>query len=359
MRNFLFVLITMWLLGIASPAMAHPVPVSSLDLVIGEGRIEGTLSVHTVDLARELGIDQPQTLLDEGVLEGQYTAIDRMVQRGLVLGDGAGARLPVRVERVVPQEGGDSLLVSLSAAGSPPALEVQARLFPGDPLHRTFVNIREDGELVQQFLFAADSAPRVHYAGSAAGAWAVLGDFVPLGAVHVWLGFDHLAFVIGLILLGGTWRRLALIVTAFTIGHSVTLALAVFDVFAPPAWLIEPAIALSIIVVGADNLLRGQGRDMRAGIAALFGLIHGFGFAFVLRDLGLPPGNLAVSLLGFNLGVELGQLAVVIPLALLLAALRRRSVLAAKRIAVGGSLAVIAAGVYWFVDRVRFLGSGL
>jgi len=356
MRIFAFFMCAMWQLCIAAPAAAHPVPVSSLDLSLRADRIDGALTVHTIDLARELGIAQPQALLDDGVLSEQYTRINALLQARVVLRAAGGKALEVGAGRATPLPGEDALLIEFAAAGAPPpALEVQARLFPDDPLHRTFVNIREDGELVQQFLFAATSAPRVHYLGTAAGALAVLGDFVPLGAFHVWQGFDHLAFIIGLILLGGSMRRLALIVTSFTLGHSITLALAVLDIIAPPAWLVEPAIALSIIVVGADNLMRGQGRDMRALFAALFGLIHGFGFAYVLRDMGLPPGNLAVSLLGFNLGVELGQLSVVIPIALCLAMVRKRAPNVANRIAVGGSLAVIAAGAYWFVDRVRNL----
>ena len=115
------------------------------------------------------------------------------------------------------------------------------------------------------------------------------------------------------------------IVTAFTIGHSITLSLAALDIVTPPASIIEPAIALSIVFVGADNLVRGDGRDLRAWVALVFGLVHGFGFANVLREFGLPREALGWSLFSFNVGVEIGQLMVVLLVASLLAAIRRRN----------------------------------
>ena len=360
MRLLLFILAALLPLCIAAPANAHSVPVSFADLVIHEDRIEGSVTVHLTDLALELGIDDPHMLLDGGVLDSQHTRINDILQTRMRLSPEGGAALPVTMGRVSPVAADDALKIAFSTSGPPPAaLEVQASLFPADPLHRTFVNIYEGGELSQQFLFDDATAPKVHFAGTAAGVWAVLGTFVPSGIEHVLLGPDHVLFVVGLLLLGGNLRRLTIIVTAFTLGHSITLALAALDIVTPPAWLIEPAIALSIIVVGADNLMRGNGRDMRAVFAGVFGLIHGFGFAFVLKEFGLPQAGLAWSLLGFNLGVEVGQLAIVIPLALALAAVRRRAPVVANRIAIGGSLAVIAAGAYWFVDRVQIMGSGI
>jgi len=241
-------------------------------------------------------------------------------------------------------------------ASPPAALEVEAALFPYDPAHQTFVNVYEGGELRQQWILGRGADARTHFAGSTAGVLAVLATFVPSGVHHILIGPDHILFVIGLILLGGTWRRLALIVTAFTLGHSVTLTLAALDLVMVPAQVIEPLIALSIVVVGADNLLRGKeperSRDLRAVIAFAFGLIHGFGFAYVLREFGLPDGQLAWSLFGFNLGVEIGQLAIVLVVAGALHQIRRRSPKAARQVATIGSLAVIAAGAYWFVDRV-------
>jgi hypothetical protein len=158
------------------------------------------------------------------------------------------------------------------------------------------------------------------------------------------------------LLLGGGWKALVKIVTAFTIGHSITLSLAALDMVTPPPTVIEPAIALSIVFVGADNLVRGGGRDVRALIALTFGLVHGFGFANVLREFGLPREALGWSLFSFNVGVEIGQLFIVLVVATALALVRRRSEIAGMRLASAGSLVVVAAGTYWFVQRVFFPG---
>ncbi|MGB3797816.1 MAG: HupE/UreJ family protein, partial [Alteraurantiacibacter sp.] len=333
---------------------AHPAPFSYLDVELHEQHIEGTLSVHTIDIAHELDIEEPSTLLDERVLAAQYSKIKALMTRRIVLQGAGGDGIVLEFGDISASRDEDALRLQFRASRAPPsALTVDANLFPHDPAHQTFVNIYEAGDLRQQFLFDAETAPQTHYAGTAAGVMAVFGTFVPSGAHHVLIGPDHVLFLIGLILLGGSLRRLALIVTAFTLGHSVTLALAATGTFAPPAWLVEPLIALSIVIVGVDNLLQKDGqRELRPLFALLFGLIHGFGFAFVLRDFGLPEGNLAWSLLAFNIGVEIGQLAIVVPVALALAWLRTRAPLATKRLVIGGSLAVILAGAYWFVDRV-------
>jgi len=358
-RTFLAILVVGIAL-IAHPANAHPAPFSYADVELHEQHIEGTLSVHTIDIAHELGIEEPSTLLDERVLASQYSDIKALLSDRIVFIDDEGAALHMEVGDISPSAEEDAIRLAFRLDGAqPPALTVDAHLFPYDPAHQTFVNIYEGGDLKQQFLFSADSTAQTHYAGTAAGVFAVFGTFLPSGAHHVLIGPDHVLFLIGLILLGGSLRRLAIIVTAFTIGHSVTLALAATGTFAPPAWLIEPLIALTIVIVGADNLLRKEGqRDLRPYFALFFGLIHGFGFAFVLREFGLPDGNLAWSLLAFNIGVEIGQLAIVVPFALALAWLRARAPVITKRIVIAGSLAVVLAGAYWFVDRVLNLGSG-
>jgi len=158
------------------------------------------------------------------------------------------------------------------------------------------------------------------------------------------------------LLLGGPVRRLLMVITAFTVAHSVTLALAVLNVVTPPGNVVEPIIALSIVYVGADNLLVRTGRDMRVWIALVFGLIHGFGFASVLREMGLPSGALGWSLFSFNLGVEIGQIAVAVVVSAALMALRARSDVAGRRLAFAGSIVVMAAGTFWFVQRVFFAG---
>jgi len=234
------------------------------------------------------------------------------------------------------------------------ALSIDTNLFPYDPMHQTFINVYEEGELRQQMIFNNESSAHVYYRGTTQGALEVMKVFIPSGTHHILIGPDHILFLIGLLLLGGTWGALVRIVTAFTIGHSITLSLAALDIVTPPPSIIEPAIALSIVFVGADNLVRGDGRDLRAWVALVFGLVHGFGFANVLREFGLPREALGWSLFSFNFGVEIGQLMVVLLVSSLLAAIRRRNQLLGSRVAFAGSIVVIVAGTYWFVQRVFF-----
>jgi hydrogenase/urease accessory protein HupE len=238
----------------------------------------------------------------------------------------------------------------------PGSLRILTQMFPYDPVHQTFVNIYERDQLRQQMIFNAGSGDQVFFTGSTQGALAVLRTFIPIGVHHILIGPDHILFLIGLLLMGGSWMALVKIVTAFTLGHSLTLSLAALGIVTPPARVIEPAIALSIVFVGADNLMRGSGRDVRAWVALAFGLVHGFGFANVLREFGLPGEALGWSLFSFNFGVEIGQLAIVLVVATALATIRRQSEATGYRVARAGSVVVIAAGTYWFVERVFFPG---
>src|SRR5690606_13971945 len=140
------------------------------------------------------------------------------------------------------------------------------------------------------------------------------------------------------------------IVTAFTVAHTITLGLAVFDLVVLPGTLVESVIALSIAYVAAENLLPKYAISRRWTISFLFGLVHGFGFSSVLKEIGLPPDNLLLSLLNFNLGVEAGQAAVVLLLLPLLMRMRQRTW--EPKVAMGLSAIVLVVGLVLFVERV-------
>jgi hydrogenase/urease accessory protein HupE len=341
------------LVFMASRLDAHPSPFSYIDLDIRDDGVYGTLVAHVLDIAHDLAVDPAEQLFDRAVLPGHVARIEQLLSGRLRIQAGGVSQPRWTGAEPLPDQQAIRLTFVLYVE-SPGSVVVRPRLFPYDPLHQSFVNVFEKGELRQQFVFSGDTAARTYYAGTTQGVLAVIGTFIPSGIEHILIGPDHILFLVGLLLLGGGWTALIRIVTAFTIGHSITLSLAALDVLSPPARLIEPAIALSIIFVGADNLVRGSGRDVRAWIALVFGLVHGFGFANVLREFGLPSEALGWSLLSFNLGVEVGQLAIVVVVASLLAAIRQRSVTLGTRIAFAGSIVVIAAGSYWFVERVFF-----
>jgi hypothetical protein len=180
---------------------------------------------------------------------------------------------------------------------------------------------------------------------------ATLFHFIGQGVLHIFTGYDHVLFIITLMSVIGSWRRLALIVTSFTAAHSITLALSTLGLVTLPPAITEPLIALTVLVVALHAFLRPEA-GARAPITFAFGLIHGFGLSTVLRELGLSGRELLPALLGFNLGVELGQLAIVAPLFPLVLWLRRREVSYARgRRVLCAAVAVLA--VFWIVVRVR------
>lgn len=346
-------LIGLVLAGSAKSALAHPSPFSYIDIDIRADAVYGTLVAHVLDVGHDLAISPPERLFDRTVLTENAARLQEILGPRLRIRTGGLTEPQWTGIEPLPDQQAIKLFFTYHVV-SPGSVSVQPRMFPYDPLHQSFVNIFEAGELKQQFVFGGDNAPRIFYAGTTQGVLAVMGTFIPSGVEHILIGPDHILFLIGLMLLGGGWKALVRIVTAFTIGHSITLSLAALNIVTPPARLIEPAIALSIVFVGADNLVRGGGRDVRAWIALVFGLVHGFGFANVLREFGLPTEALGWSLFSFNVGVEVGQLAIVLVVASLLAAVRNRSAALGARVAFAGSIVVIAAGSYWFVQRVFF-----
>jgi hypothetical protein len=341
------------LLLLLSPRIsAHPAPFSYLDVVFRESGIDGTLVVHMIDVAHELGI-QPAELMDASVVAKHEQRIGDVLRRRIMLE--SDRRLSLIWTAIELLRDDQALKLTYRIADERPgAVTIDTNLFPYDPNHQTFINIYEDRQLRQQFIFNAGSEEHTYYLGTTQGAIEVMKTFVRSGIHHIMIGPDHILFLVGLLLLGGSVMALVKIVTAFTIGHSVTLSLAALNVVSPPASVIEPAIALSIVFVGADNLVRGDGRDLRGWVALVFGLVHGFGFANVLREFGLPPEALGWSLFSFNVGVEIGQLAIVLIVAGMLEAIRRQSATLRQRVVFAGSIVVIAAGTYWFVERVFF-----
>jgi len=357
MRPLLRLILLAALLVPAAPAAAHDAPFSYLDLEVLDDRIDASLLIHVIDANVVLGVEPVETMIDQARADAGLDVLTAHLESRMRLeADGVRLTPEWRSVQAVPEQQALLFRFELPVA-RPGALTIWAHYFPYDAPHQTFVNVFEFGDIRQQSIFSAESEPRIYFSGTTQGTLAVLGVFIPSGIEHIMIGPDHILFLVGLLLLGGGWTSLLKIVTAFTIGHSITLSLAALNIVVPPASIIEPAIALSIVFVGADNLVRGEGKDVRALIALVFGLVHGFGFANVLRDFGLPAEALGWSLFSFNVGVEIGQVAIVLVVATLLALLRQRSPVWGARVATAGSVVVIVAGGYWFIERV-FLNGG-
>ena len=232
-----------------------------------------------------------------------------------------------------------------------------------DPQHRGLLNLRARG--IVRTAVLDPQAPPQRFDLAQANRWTQFVDYAREGVWHIWIGFDHILFLLSLLLPAVmTWRtarwqpvddfRAALwdvfrIVTSFTVAHSITLSLAALHVVSLPSRLVESAIAASVVVAALNNLMPVvQGR--RWMVAFGFGLIHGFGFASVLAELGLPSDALLLALVGFNLGVEVGQLAIV-ALFLPLAYSLRRSPLYRRAVMAGGSVLIAGIAAIWLVER--------
>jgi hydrogenase/urease accessory protein HupE len=351
-------LLLMILVRLVMPIYAHPVPFSYLDLRLGQSQaqVEGSLVTHVTYLAHELNVTPAEALLDTATLESKKEAILSLLRSHLQL-VADGQAIEMELLRIEPLRDRQSVALHLGfvAKSFPAAFKIQCTLFTYEPEHQTFLNIYEEGLLAHQEIFNKDHTTFDYFTGSRQITLAVVKKFIPGGIYHIFIGPDHILFIVGLLLLGGSLMRLLAIVTAFTVAHSITLSLAALGVVNLPEWLIEPAIALSIVYVGIDNLMVGKtGRDFRAWIAFFFGLVHGFGFAGVLRESGLPSRALGWSLFSFNFGVEIGQVCIVVIVASLLAALRNRNKELGARVATIASVIVILAGSYWFIQRVFF-----
>ncbi len=241
------------------------------------------------------------------------------------------------------------------------SLEIQSKIIASLPLgHRQYLQIQNTtGEtFFEQLLSTVADRETVEMpnATSSIGAFDAVrsfANFLSLGVKHILTGYDHLLFLLGLLLVARGFFSSLGIITSFTIAHSITLAVATLHLVQIPSRIVEPLIAASIVFVGIENLLRGDIPTARRLVPFGFGLIHGFGFASALREAGIGSGTggILLPLFSFNLGVELGQImvaAVALPIIWKL----RETPMFIARWAPACSAAVVLLGSFWFVQRV-------
>jgi len=196
-------------------------------------------------------------------------------------------------------------------------------------------------------------AHTINYALDKAPVHEVVGYYLKLGFQHIIPnGFDHILFVAGLCLLSTKIRTILWQATAFTIAHSITLALSMKNIIVAPPAIVEPVIALSILFVAVENLLLSELKPWRVLLVFLFGLIHGMGFASSLNEIGLPPGKFYTSILSFNIGVELGQIAVIAAMFSLIIIPLRKKILYRKAVVYPLSVLIAIVAMYWTVERL-------
>jgi len=344
---------------------AHKPSDSYLTLGAEGHGLRGQWDIALRDLEHAIGLDADgDGAITWGELRAKHREIDAY----------AFARLALRPCAIQPgallvdqhTDGAYAVLQFTVACGEalPGELELEYSLFADlDPTHRGLLRAR----LGARTLTAVLGPERPKLALSAEGRSGVeqFLDYAREGVWHIWIGFDHLLFLISLLLPAvlatprfapALWDVFK-VVTAFTVAHSITLALAALAVVSLPSRLVESAIAASVVLAALNNLwpVVQRGRWL---VAFAFGLIHGFGFASVLADLGLPQENLLVALVGFNLGVEAGQLCVVAAF-LPIAYATRHTWMYRRMVFVGGSALIALVAATWMIERVFDLKLGL
>jgi hypothetical protein len=360
------------------PALAHKPSDSYLSITVQDGVVSGRWDIALRDLDFAIGLDADG---DGAITWGEVRARHRDIAayaaaRLQLAADGVDCPMEIGAQAVDEHTDGAYTVMPLhfACARAPHSLRLHYSLFSDiDPQHRGLLNLTVEGA-TRTAIFGPQAAEQ-SFELRAASRLTQLLDYLREGVWHIWIGFDHILFLLSLLLPAvGLWQRRAVgsafgshgpwrpverfgqafwdvlrIVTAFTLAHSITLSLATLGWVSLPSRLVESSIAASVVLAALNNVFPVfHGR--RWMVAFGFGLIHGFGFASVLVDLGLPQGALALALLGFNLGVECGQLSIVaafLPLAFLV----RRSWFYRRVVLLGGSLLIAAVAAAWFVER--------
>lgn len=342
-------------------SFAVTVAAHSLGLSRGEYRLDGSTVAGTFTFARtEMviavpALDKDGVALSDATLGAEKDAIARtIVARIEVTGDGA--RCPAKLD-AVKLSGTDAveLTASFECTARPNAVDIDFAVF--DVLssgHRHLAHASLGGVSADWIASRGNSKRHLLVGRDANGE--PQKKTLPLfrmGIEHILTGYDHLLFLAGLVFVSVRVKPLLGAITAFTVAHSVTLALAVLGVWSPSPRIVEPGIALSIAYVGVENLFLTDARG-RWRITFPFGLLHGFGFAAALREVSMPRSELPMALLSFNLGVEAGQLGVIAILFPVLLFARSRGVLTDRVVKVL-SVGIAMAGAVWFVSRVAGL----
>ncbi|MHA4868632.1 HupE/UreJ family protein [Duganella sp. PWIR1] len=359
MQRLLFVLL---LCCAALPAQAHKPSDSYLSLDVQDQRITGQWDIALRDLDYAIGLDQDgdgQLTWDE--VRARHAAIAAYALEHLrIAADGAACRITPGAQLIDHHTDGAYTVLRFEAACAAPVtmLDIGYRLFADlDPQHKGLLRLTHDGVTSTAIFDPAHAQQRLSLATP--DKLEQFAAYVKDGVWHIWIGYDHILFLLSLLLpavllaapadnLRGAFIDVLKVVTAFTLAHSLTLSLASLSLVSLPSRLVESAIAASVVLAAMNNiypLFRGR----RPWAAFGFGLIHGFGFASVLIDLGLPQGALLSSLLGFNLGVEIGQLCIVaafLPLAYVL-----RHTWFYRRLLTAGSALIALVAVVWFIER--------
>jgi HupE / UreJ protein len=354
---------------VARPAHAHKPSDSYLTLAVTGARVDGRWDIAIRDLNNVLALDvDSNAMVTWGELRARQNDVAKLAQGHLsIAADDAPCSTSVLDMRVAHHSDGAYAVLRFDAMcpAEPRVLDVDYELFfDVDAQHHGIVRI-DDGAGTRTAIFTPEDR-RQRFERSALGRGHQLWSAVKLGVHHIFAGIDHLLFLIALLLPsvlvrkeGRGWEPVARlrpalvdvlkIVTSFTLAHSITLSLSALEVLRLPSRFVESGIAASVVLAAFNNVVPVLEEDRWTAAFAL-GLLHGFGFSATLMDLGLPRQNLVLTLFGFNVGVEIGQICVVAAF-LPIAYFARRTLAYRRAGLLGGSLAIAGVASVWLVER--------
>jgi hydrogenase/urease accessory protein HupE len=336
-------------------AQAHTTKLSSAQITLTGHGAETTLLVNGADLEAAIGatLTDASAQVSPARLQASQATITDYVAARARISNSAGATCSYSRRTLIAEAEHVKLTLSWKCPPMTGTLIYRSTLFNElDPATRQMVTVRGDAT---RLALLSVASPQIVLASTTASWSTVFVHYLIAGVEHIAIGYDHIAFLVAVILWGRRLWPLVGVITAFTLAHSITLSLAVLEVVSPPPQWVEIAIALSIVYVAAENFFV---RDLRRRwmITVAFGLVLGFGFAGVLREYGIPRDALAPALAAFNIGVELGQLAIVVAALLALRVLETQiRVLRpapSPRLVYPISAVVLGLGLYWTALRV-------
>src|SRR5262245_37830089 len=337
----------------ARTASAHEMGSMRVDATFGtKGDYRIVVTVHPEHLPQDLN---PFAGLDDESLDTIEARIETFRERFV-----ASVRLEFDGLLVVPESAPQEVPVGrigILLTGQAPRAAQSFTWCRSLPTGQYFVTLRNEGDPEPQNQWGDGGTTTkpfsLRHARPTLTRWQVVALYLELGFTHIVpKGLDHILFVLGIYLLTLEKRSILLQVTAFTVAHSITLALTIYGVVSLSPRIVEPLIALSIVCVAVENLFVSRFRPWRLALVFTFGLLHGMGFAGVLRELGLPRSQFIPALISFNLGVEAGQLAVIAAAFLLVGYWFGKKSWYRPRVTIPASASIALIGVYWTVERV-------
>lgn len=338
-RNVFHFFLLLFFLLVPTSTRAHEIQKSTSELVISSQEADWIFSVHLSDFEKKFyGVE-------DSVIQNYLPT-----RMGLTLGESACSVTSAEIQKNISEQ---LVLFKLHyhCPEASPKITVSYNLFYGDLNHRHILKCVQNSQTFSHTFSPEDTEVIFSASGST---WQTLRNFVALGIEHILTGWDHILFILTLILVAKNFKRLLIAATLFTLAHSVSLALSTFNLVQLSSRFVEPTIAASIVWMACRGFFYERRESVSEfAVIFLFGLIHGLGFSGALRDAHLESQNLLFPLLGFNLGVEFGQiliLATVYPLNAFLKKILPQKYLLLYRL----SLAMIAVvGGFWFFERVR------